>query len=469
MNPLMKALHRNLHFVSQFLGRSRLSFWARSTLLVGVFLSSIYLIRIIHDKISYPRFEPWFCTNATEVTSNQTCFSNDTKTILFYTPWFGWKPWPGDETTEAYLSECTTKKCQITFDIYDIGKSDLVIFHAGDMPRYVKSEEIRQIHENRCPRQRMAFLNHESIVNDPDLERLLSLPEGFFNWTITFKRESDFLYPYGHYVRLPSAERPEKITNHAAEKNKFVLWVVSNCGRTRDKYVKKLLKYIKVDVYGRCSGIFGQDNRCTHSKNCDNLFSSYKFYLAFENSVCTDYITEKFWRTLGWNSVPITLTRDFYTPDVVPPNSFISVEDFPTVKALAEYLLYLDKNDTAYNEYFTWKKEFVYAGMSQMRDTACDICDALHNECLKPKFYKDIFKTFWNSDVDCKEKEGRLLQLIDREEEWSMYRYVECTFDFQMLLPVKRRYSGTIFSSCLSILLLQASSNLVSIVRKKKH
>ena len=115
--------------------------------------------------------------------------------------------------------------------------------------------------------------------------------------------------------------------------------------------------------------------------------------------------------------MPITLTRDFYTPDVVPPGSFISVQDFPSVKALAEYLLYLDKNDTAYNEYITWKKEFVYTGILGLTHTACDICDALHNECVQPKFYKDIFKTFWNDNVDCKEKEGKLLHFIDREEE----------------------------------------------------
>ena len=54
-------------------------------------------------------------------------------------------------------------------------------------------------------------------------------------------------------------------------------------------------------------------------------------------------------------------------------------------------------------------------------------CDALYNECAKPKFYKDIFETFWNDDVRCKENERKLLQLIDSEEEWSMYVEYPCS------------------------------------------
>ncbi|KAL9963602.1 hypothetical protein ACROYT_G027125 [Oculina patagonica] len=224
--------------------------------------------------------------------------------------------------------------------------------------RSVRTKELEQLHKYRCPSQRMAFLTQETAMNDP-LESDLSLPEGFFNWTITYRRDSDFHLPYASYVRLPSAENPPELVNYAADKNKFVLWAVSRCGRIRDKYVKKLLKYIKVDIYGGCS--------------------------------------------------------DYYGPDVVPQGSFISVQDFPSVKALAEYLMYLDKNDTAYNEYFSWKQEFVYEQRSRFRYAACDICDALHNECLKPKVYHDIFKTFWNEEVDCTEREQTLLKLIDRE------------------------------------------------------
>ena len=39
---------------------------------------------------------------------------------------------------------------------------------------------------------------------------------------------------------------------------------------------------------------------------------------------------------------------------IAPPKSYINVFDFKNVHELAEYLLYLDKNDTAYNEYFRW-------------------------------------------------------------------------------------------------------------------
>jgi alpha-1,3-fucosyltransferase len=37
------------------------------------------------------------------------------------------------------------------------------------------------------------------------------------------------------------------------------------------------------------------------------LDKGYKFYLSFENSLCSDYVTEKFWKILNFNIVPIVL------------------------------------------------------------------------------------------------------------------------------------------------------------------
>lgn len=56
--------------------------------------------------------------------------------------------------------------------------------------------------------------------------------------------------------------------------------------------------------------------------------------------------------------VPVVLgtIREDYLA-LAPPNSYIHVDDFPTIKALTDYLLYLDKNDTAYATYMAWKLE----------------------------------------------------------------------------------------------------------------
>ena len=375
-----------------------------------VFLFLLYLIIEFQSEKNFPHFEPWNCTNAaeSEPMSIAKCHNNNTKTILFYTPWFGLKPWP----EELDLSNCPEKKCKLTYNVSVIGKSDLIIFHAPDIPRFVSRKELQQIQTYRYSSQRMALLSSESPQTVP-LDNIV-IPDGFFNWTITFKKDSDFHVPYGSYVRLPSAESPATLIDFAASKSKFVMWTVSHCGTIRETYVKKLLNYINVDIYGKCSYIYGQDNQCSRSSDCEDIFEPYKFTLAFENGVCTDYITEKFWTALRRNSVPIVLAKDYYSADVVPPGSFISVQDFPSVKALAEYLLYLDKNDTAYNEYFSWKKKFASNGV--FADfVACKVCDALHDECLKPKVYYDMLKTFWNEDIDCKKREEILSRLIDKE------------------------------------------------------
>ena len=334
------------------------------------------------------------------------CFSNRTKLILFYTPLFSSKPWNDIKSTADFLVDCPSKNCKISYDNSDIGRSDLAIFHAIDMPSWW---DLQILYYSKCSFQRMAYLSHESVQLKPKNWA----PNGFFDWTITYKRNSDFTIPYGHSFPKPAETTGEKASvNFAKGKDKLVAWAVSHCGTARDAYVKELVKHINVDVYGACSSVYGQDNQCLrNSSNCDALFKTYKFYLAFESFLCADYITEKFWRTLNWSVVPVVLMRDSYEA-VAPPGSFISVQDFPTVKALAQYLLYLDKNDTAYNGYFKWRRKFGSEQKHWFRFVACDICDALQNECLQKKSYQH-FESFWNQKADCDEREASLLRVVN--------------------------------------------------------
>jgi glycoprotein 3-alpha-L-fucosyltransferase len=70
--------------------------------------------------------------------------------------------------------------------------------------------------------------------------------------------------------------------------------MVSNCHEdsTRQKYAQELQKYIPVDIYGKCGTM--QCPRSTKTKCFEMLERDYKFYLAFENANCKNYITEEF-------------------------------------------------------------------------------------------------------------------------------------------------------------------------------
>ncbi|PIK56042.1 putative glycoprotein 3-alpha-L-fucosyltransferase A-like [Apostichopus japonicus] len=174
-----------------------------------------------------------------------------------------------------------------------------------------------------------------------------------YNLTMTYRHDSDIVFPYGRYIP-GKPEIPPKI-NWAANKTKLIAWMASNCLNTfwkRADFVLALNATMHVDMYGSCGDIV-----CPRNNDCQNVLWDYKFYLALENCECEDYITEKFWeKSFMYNTVPIVYgtTRENYER-LAPPSSFIHVNDFANFSALVDYVTYLDGNDTAYNEYLAWK------------------------------------------------------------------------------------------------------------------
>ena len=133
--------------------------------------------------------------------------------------------------------------------------------------------------------------------------------------------------------------------------------MVSNCNThsNREDYVELLKKHIPVDVFGACGNL-----QCTrvddhNSRECDKMLENdYKFYLSFENSFCSGYVTEKFYKPMSLDIVPVVMGGADYKKKA-PPKSYIDVLDFESPKQLAEFLLKLDKNDEEYMSYFWWK------------------------------------------------------------------------------------------------------------------
>ena len=177
----------------------------------------------------------------------------------------------------------------------------------------------------------------------------------------------------------------------------MAVWFVSNCAATngRMEYVHQLQRHIQVDIYGNCGTL-----KCPHNKQGEcrsTMERDYKFVISFENSMCLDYITEKFFYNLSFNIIPIVLDLNGNYAKIAPAKSYINALDYPTVKELADYLKLLDNNDTLYNEYFWWKKHYVLGGSN----SACQLCSKLHDPSHPISIQKNLTK-WWHYDASCK-------------------------------------------------------------------
>lgn len=206
--------------------------------------------------------------------------------------------------------------------------------------------------------QYVVYFSQESPANSG-----IQLPRpDFINMTLGFRHDTPAGSPYGYTVKLgPNTRKPaqEKVVDASLVqgKSKGAAWFVSHCqtNSRREDFVRKLQKHIQVDIYGGCGPM-----KCPRgNQRCDTMLDTdYHFYVTFENSICQDYITEKLWKSGYQNTIiPLVLKRKLVEP-FVPPNSFIAVDDFKSVKEMGDHLNYLMNNNTAYMEYFDWRRDY---------------------------------------------------------------------------------------------------------------
>ena len=136
---------------------------------------------------------------------------------------------------------------------------------------------------------------------------------------MTTRWDSDIVHPYGWIEPLnassvPLHPSPEQVRRLISENNstnfgtnnrtRMAAWFSSRCNLThvtsgRERVVKSLIEHgVPVDIYGACGNLTcGNrfDNKTDEQDEvCRKMASeNYKFYLAFENSLCLDYVTEK--------------------------------------------------------------------------------------------------------------------------------------------------------------------------------
>ncbi|NP_001012535.1 alpha-(1,3)-fucosyltransferase 10 isoform X1 [Mus musculus] len=188
-----------------------------------------------------------------------------------------------------------------------------------------------------------------------------------FNHTATFSRHSHLplTTQYLEGVDVLKSLRylvPLQAKNNLRQKLAPLVYVQSDCDppSDRDSYVRELMAYIEVDSYGEClqNRDLPQQLKNPASMDADAFYrviAQYKFILAFENAVCDDYITEKFWRPLKLGVVPVYYGSPTIA-DWLPSNrSAILVSEFSHPRELASFIRRLDYDDGLYETYVEWK------------------------------------------------------------------------------------------------------------------
>ncbi|XP_066964632.1 uncharacterized protein [Macrobrachium rosenbergii] len=157
---------------------------------------------------------------------------------------------------------------------------------------------------------------------------------------------------------------------------KLVAWMVSHCNTVsgREIYINELKKYIPVDIYGSCGSLKCGRNHLDTFCYADLLRPTYKFYLAFENSWCQDYITEKVFLPLEYGLVPVVYGGAKFE-DFLPPHSYVDASTM-SPRALARKLTRIASSDAEYATYHLWRNYWSVV----VPVPFCDLCRRLHTD-----------------------------------------------------------------------------------------
>ncbi|KAL1475555.1 hypothetical protein MTO96_037204 [Rhipicephalus appendiculatus] len=133
--------------------------------------------------------------------------------ILMWTIYFGnWSETLDDTRIgEDFVGNCTAK-CLITNDPCLIEYSDAVVFH-------MRSMNIMQLPSKRFTWQKWVFFLMESPPHTGFAD--FNFTHGMFNWTMTYRRDSDVYVPYGGIL-------PRSTNATRAKRDLKTLWKLKN-------------------------------------------------------------------------------------------------------------------------------------------------------------------------------------------------------------------------------------------------
>ncbi|GFS00626.1 alpha-(1,3)-fucosyltransferase [Elysia marginata] len=281
------------------------------------------------------------------------------------------------------LSQCNDKnpfpqpiKCELTTDYNRFNQSDAVVFYSHGKNNMEDFKFTPKKHLG----QTWTFFAAESPEYSSNLVFSSSEFHNKFNSSMTYRTDSEFWHGYVRPERKKTPMDAQQKKQQETElrwafrnKTRMAAIFVSHCSTSsnRGKYIRQLKKFMDVDVFGRCGHL-----KCVDRARCDELLArEYKFYLAFENSLCVDYVTEKLLRAMNtMRVVPVVRGGADYSR-LFPVNSVIDAGQFFSAYELAHHLNSLAEDEDEWVRMFQWTWNWKMVG-SQL--PLCQYCYHLY-------------------------------------------------------------------------------------------
>ncbi|XP_071109350.1 alpha-(1,3)-fucosyltransferase C-like [Haliotis cracherodii] len=293
--------------------------------------------------------------------------------------------WISATDIEKGLGACAQQACEISKDVLS---ADAVVFDLltlrGVKPPNKPSHQSWVLLSLHPPRQY-------------DFSDVLTLWNDKFNWTMSYRLDSDIVIPSNVLFYNPTKKKD--FGDMFQRKTGQVLWVTNDCNTPsmRERYVEQLRRHITVDVYAAC----GESN-ASHAglTSFMTLQQKYKFYLAFEKDLCVDFITDELFQTFHTDIIPVVRSGAQYGT-LFPHGTYINTADYAGPADLARYLLSLETNVTEYVHLLKRKSLFQLSSkLTTLQSGFCDLCIKLHNLPYFENRYFNIHK--WMTDRICK-------------------------------------------------------------------
>jgi hypothetical protein len=242
----------------------------------------------------------------------------------------------------------------ITTDRRYFEQATAVVFHLPDLFMHISGDC-----DKRDGQIWVAWYT-ESEANYPGI-RNPEVSEVFDIW-MSYRQDADIVYPYYKYDYSTILSQAASTNN---KPNRMCMFISSPFNKSgREEYLKELMDYTGIDSFGKLynnkqlSEDHGIESKINECKN-------YKFVIAFENSIDTDYVTEKFYEPLIAGSVPVYFGAPNIEEFAPGDHCFVDVRQFDSPKSLAAFINKCYEDDQLYAKFFEWKNKLVRESFSQ--------------------------------------------------------------------------------------------------------